>query len=276
MLTKKIILYWFSAIIIFVSTNSYSEESFNDDFSLSIGGYSIMRYDSTMSLTDKGVGAGFSISPEDTLGWNTEQTVFRIDGHYRFNSEHSITVTWYSIDSSGNKVLTQDIEWVDKNGNTITIPTGARVDSKFNYDIYKVGYLWSFYNSDKVELAAGAGLHVSHISVELTSDTTSSGIGAKDAKSTVPLPVLSFLLNYSVNPKMSWYLNSEYFSLAYDQWYGVYNDTRLGIEYRAYDKFGVGASFGGNGLKLIKDTSDSKFKLENRMTGVMFYLKGYL
>jgi len=163
------------------------------------------RDDSAMSLATNGV--GINISPEDTLGLKTEQTVFRLDGHYRLNSQDAVTFSWYNINTESSKILTHDIEWADENNNKITIPIGVRTTSRFNYDVYRIGYLWSFYNTDKVELSAEAGLQITHIEVNLKSDTTSSGADAGDIKSTVPLPLLAFGLNYNVSPKLFWYLN---------------------------------------------------------------------
>lgn len=253
----------------------HAEEDLKDTFKIAIGGYSITNYDSSMSLTDMNIGVGVSLVPEDTLGWDTRQSVFRIDGHYRFSNEHSLIYSWYRITTDSSKVLSEDIEWVDENGDTITIPTGASVSSGLEYDIYKIGYLWSFYHSDKVELAAGAGLHVTRIAVNLIADTTSSGIDATNVRTTMPLPVLSFGLKYHMTPRWSWYLKSEYFSLSYDDWNGVYSDGQLGVEYRAFDNFALGMGISGNSLKIEEETSDYKFTYDNRVTGLLVYLAGY-
>lgn len=252
-----------------------ASDSVDDKFKFAIGGYKITRYDSSLSLTDRGVGAGVSIIPENTFGWDSKQTVFRADGHYRFNKSHSLTYSWYSIDTSNNKVLSEDIEWVDESGGTITIPTGARVDSGINYDIYKVGYLLSFYSTDKVELMTGAGLHVTRIALNITTDTSSSGIDAESVKTTLPMPVISFALKYQITPRTSWHLKSELFKLSFDDWDGVYSDSQIGMEYRAFDHYGLGVGIGTNTLKIVEETSDYKFTYENRVTGLLVYLAGY-
>jgi hypothetical protein len=258
-----------------ITSSVHAEKKFNDDFRIAIGGYNITQYDSTLSLTDSGVGAGVSIVPSDTFGWDSRQTVFRIDGSYRFTDEQSLTASWYSINNSNTKVLSQDIEWVDQNGNTIIIPTGATVKSGLSYDIYKVGYLWSFYHNEKVELSAGAGLHVTRVAIDISSDTTSSGVDARNVRTTVPLPVLSIGLKYHVTPRFLWYAKSQFFSLSYDDWRGNYTDAQLGMEYRLYDQFGVGVGVGSNSLKITQDTPDYQFTFENRISGILLYLAGY-
>ena len=255
--------------------HALAEERPADTFRISVGGYSLSRYESGMSLTDQNLGAGVSISPQDTLGMTNERTVFRLDGHYRFTRDHALTYSLYSINSHGNKSIEEEIDWVDENGDPITIPIGASVDSKLDYDIYKIGYLWSFYHTDKVELSAGAGIHYTRVAVSLTSSTTSSGIEAKDVSTSLPLPVLSFGLTYHVTPKFQWYLQSEFFFLKFDKYDGTYTDSAIGMEYRAFKNVGLGIGVGSNTLKLIEETDDYKFQFDNRITGLLVYVAGY-
>ena len=254
---------------------SYAEDARTDKFKFAIGGYTLTRYDSEISVTEPHTGAGVSVNPEDTFGLKTEQSVFRIDGYYRFNENHALTYSWYRISSDGNKSVDNEINWVDKNGNAITIPIGASVNTSLDYDIYKLGYLWSFYHNDKVELSAGAGLHITRIAIGLQADTTSSGIDATDVAMTVPLPVLTFGLTYYVTPKFSWYFKTEIFSLAYQDWEGVYTDTTAGVEYRAWKHVGLGFALANNSLKVTEDTSKYKFTYDNRISGGLLYVAAY-
>ena len=257
------------------TSNVFAAEGVVDKFKISLGGYSLARYESTMSLTDVGTGAGVSIDPQETLGVQNERTVLRLDGYYRFNNEHSLTYSWYSISSHGYKALEKEIEWVDEDGNPITIPIGASVNSILDYDIYKIGYLWSFYKTDKVELTAGAGLHIAKLTVGLTTSTTSSGIDAQNVSTSLPLPVLSFGISYHVTPSFQWYLKSEFFALKFDKYDGTYTDSTLGMEYRAFDNVGLGIGFGSNSLKLIEKTDDYKFQFDNRISGLSLYVAAY-
>lgn len=263
--------------LLFTMINSaYAEDDTEtDNFRIAIGGYTLSRYDSFVSLTDPDLGAGISISPEDTLGLNTDQAVARIDGNYRFNKKHALTYSWYSISSDGNKTLDEEFDWVDENGDPITIPVGATVTSTIDYDIFKLGYLWSFHHTDKVELAFGGGLHITRIAVDLTSDTTSSGIDSTDVSTTVPLPVVSFALNYNITPKLSWYIKSEFFALSFGDWEGSYTDSTFGLEYRAWKHIGLGFGLGSNALSLAEDTTDENFVFNNQISGALLYVASY-
>ena len=119
----------------------------DDRFRVSAGAFSVFRYESTTSLTSARAGLGVGFSPQDTLGWDSSQTVLRLDARYRFNRTHSLNLSWYRISVDGARSLLEEIAWIDQDGNPITIPVGASVSSGLSYDIYKLGYLWTFYGN---------------------------------------------------------------------------------------------------------------------------------
>jgi len=261
-----------SMLILAVFGQVNAQESGADKFKIALGGYALTRYESTLALTEANTGLGVSISPEDTLGVKREQAVFRVDGRYRFNNRHSVTFSWYRIGSNGNRSIQKEIEWVDQNGDPVVIPIGAAVETSLDYDIYKLGYLWSFHNSEKVELAVGGGLHYTRIAVGLTAETTSTGVDARRVNTSVPLPVLSFALGYHVTPKLKWYLKSEFFALAFQDWDGVFTDTSLGLEYNVMRNLALGLGIGSNALRVTEETDDYRFKFDNRISGALFYV----
>jgi hypothetical protein len=244
----------------------------NDRFELSAGGYAVFQYDSAVSLTATEAGVGISFSPRDTLGLNSEQTVFRMDGRYWFKPNHAMTFSWYRISSRNRKTLLDDIEWVDDDGNTVVIPIGTSVSSSLGYDIYKLGYLWSFYQSEKVELAAGAGLHIAHIGLGLSAQSGLFDDELRKAESDLPMPVLSFALEYSVTPRFDWYIKTQLFSLELGEWRGLYSDVQLGIDYQLFEHIGVGAALGSNALEVVREYDNMRFGFDNRVSGLHVFV----
>ena len=263
------------AVLLIMTAPVHAEEDVPDKFRVALGGFAVVRYDSLMSLTEPNLGAGISISPEDTLGLSSEQAVLRLEGYYRFTKKHAMTYSWYKISSDGSKVLEVEFDWIDENDDTITIPVGAKVDSSLSYDIFKLGYLWSFHHSDKVEMSAGVGLHMTSIEVGLQTDTTTSGLNARDVDTTLPLPVFSFSVVYHVTPKFAWHLKQEFFALQFDKWDGNYTDSTLGMEYRFFENVGLGIALSSNSLKVTEKEDDYKFSYDNRISGVLINVAAY-
>jgi hypothetical protein len=275
LIRKKRLFILLAAMFMVAFNQAYAEDVVPDKFKIALGGYAVLRYNTLLSLTEPNLGVGVAINPDASLGLSAEQSVLRLEGYYRFNNKHALTYSWYSIGSEGNKSLEEEIDWIDENGNPITIPIGARVGTILNYDIYKVGYLWSFLHTDKVELGVGAGLHATRIEVELNAEYTGSEVSTADVSTTVPLPVVSFGVGYNVTPKFSWHIKTELFALKFDDWDGVYTDSSLGMEYRVFKHVGLGIGLASNSLRVTEDANDYRFYYDNRITGVMLDVAAY-
>jgi hypothetical protein len=261
-------------ILLFGGGNCIADDSW-DRVKLSAGVFDIFRYDSTISLTETNSGLGVSFTPQDTLGWSAEQTLTRLDGLLRVNEAHALNLTWYSLSTSGNRSIQEELDWVDINGNATVIPIGAGVSSRLGFDTYKLSYFWSFYHSEKVELSVGAGLHMTDVAVELAAEITSTGVAASDADTTLPLPVVGFRMNYNVTPKFSWYVRSEIFSIEFDEWEGTYSTAQLGMEYRAFEHVGFGLGVASDAFIVTEETKHHRFQFKNRLTGLHAFVSAY-
>ncbi len=240
---------------------------------LALGGYLLADFDSALSLEDSAAGAGIAISPTRTLGMAFENTVLRFDGLRRLGGPHSLVFSWYSIRSDGYKAIQEAFSWEDEDGNSIVIPVGAQVSSRLKYDIVKLGYRWSFYHSDKVELAVGAGLHVTRFSMALDASTTiPASRSARDVSTTVPLPVVAFTLAYQVDPRWSWSLDNQWFAMRVGEYSGNYTDVTLRVEYQAWKRVGIGLGIGSNNLAIGRENADYRFTFRNRIAGGLMYL----
>jgi len=239
-----------------------------DRWKIGIGGYALSDFDANMTLESAASGAGLSISPIETLGMDFDTTVFRMDGRYRISDAHGLQFSWYRISSNGYKILGKDIEWGE-----IVIPASAEVNSELKYDIFKLGYLWSFYHNDKVELGVGGGIHATRLSLAL--QARSSGgthLDTQDVDTTVPLPVVMFMIAYRIDDKWSWSIENQWFSMNFETIRGAYNDSTVRIEYQAWDNVSLGVGLGVNNLFLEDDNGDYIFRYRNRIAGGMLYV----
>jgi hypothetical protein len=91
------------------------------------------------------------------------------------------------------------------------------------------------------------------------------------AKSNVPMPVLSFVLDYNVTPKFDWFLRTQLFALDLGEWRGLYSDIELGMKYQLFEHIGIGAGIGSNGLDVVREDDDTRFEFENRVSGLHLF-----
>jgi hypothetical protein len=195
-------------------------------------------------------GAGVLIDVEDTLGMKAHNTVFRVGGDYRFGAErrHRMDLEYFYFNRSSNKTLGKDIV-VDN----VTFAAGTNVDATFNFQILKAAYSYSFFQDDRMDLAASIGLFVMPIKFQV--DAGTAGKNA-DLKFTAPLPVLGLRGDFAITPK--WFFRSkiEFFYLEYKNFTGGLLDTNLAVEYNAWKNFGVGFGLENFRVKLSAEGKD--------------------
>lgn len=246
-----------------------------DTFMVSLGSYAIFKSDTSVSLTERNLGTGVALSPQDTLGVDVDESVVRLDARYRFTPEHAISFIWYRISTEGSRELEHDIDWLNESGEQITLSAGAQVDTDFSYNIYSLNYNWSFYQNDKVELFASAGLHSTRFAIDLDASVEGSNISQEEAMnvaSTVPLPVLGLGLRYWVTQDLSWFMQTQLFALKYEDWNGTFSNLDIGIEYRVLPHLGVGLGVGTNSLNVTESTDEYRFAYSSKLTGVNLFL----
>jgi hypothetical protein len=166
----------------------YDEHPPEERFQIRIGGFIIDRFDSTQFPV------GTLIDLEENFEVDSRESVLRIDGFYRFSKQHRIDWTYYRSRRDGESVATE--EYVigdpdDPEGGFI-IPKDARISTDWNFDLLKLGYVWSFLNKRRYEAFVGAGLNIRKVDVKIEYQATLATFGESDrldAAETLPLLV---------------------------------------------------------------------------------------
>ncbi len=242
-----------------------------DKWKINAGAMFVTNFETEMQITPKNVPVSARINTKDQLGMNSDTSVFRLDGYYRFNNTHSMDFSYFSVRSDGKRNINRDIHWNDN-----TISAGASINSHFNMDVYKLNYDYSFYHNDKVELTLTAGLHITGIDLGLGASGTVDG-NATDSYSsssaaTLPLPVFGFKGEYTIiNKTLFVNYKSDYFFLDYEGFKGRLVSSSVALEYRFVNHVGVGLGYNSNNIYLKADDGDTKLEVSNNLTGALLY-----
>jgi len=253
-----------TALVGMVSPGSAEEEQMPDRFMLRLGGYHVSNAETIVRLDANNLPVGTYIDFSDTLGGDTSTTVFRADGRYRFNDQHGLIMSWYSLRFKGSKVLEKDIEW-----NGEVYPINTRVNSEINFDVYKLNYQYSLFHNEKVELGASFGFHIMKTEARLEAE----GINQSGGQSvTTPLPVFGLLGEYNFTPRLSAYYNYQLFFINYeDKLRGSLQDFLIGLEYRLFRNVGIGAAYNRFALNAKIKGDKSTLYLDANWNGGMLY-----
>lgn len=163
---------------------------------------------------------------------------------------------------------------IDIDGQPILV--GARIESYLNTAIFKLGYNYSFYHSDKVEMAVGGGLHITGLDAGVKGEITVGdprAVASESSSLTAPLPVVSLKLRYKITPALSWGLSTDVFLLTFGDYEGQFRDTNLNLEWRFSKHAGLGGGFNSNELSIeASPNTGNRTALSNSLTGIHTYL----
>lgn len=215
-----------------IPADAAGQESPWETFSVSFGGF-VADINSDIRLGLNNAGTGIDVNLEDALGLKTTTSVFRIGATYRFGKtrRHQAEFSWFSMNRSASKTLGQDVT-IDN----VVYPIGTNVNSFLDIQIYKASYNYSFFQDERVNLAAGIGVFV--MPIEYGVDA--SGIGNTEEDITAPLPVIGLRADFALTPK--WFLraSTDLFYLKVGDFKGSVLSTSTAVEYKPWKNFGFG------------------------------------
>jgi hypothetical protein len=269
----------FVVSLLFSIQPAWAENPGSDDtpwekFSLNAG-YFISSINTELSL---GTGLGVTADVEELLGLDTTNSVFRVDAFWRFtdNRRHRLDFTWFSFRRDGSTTIGKDFTIKDDAGNETTIPAGSQVNTKFDLDIYKAAYSYSFFQDDRMDLAANIGLYVMPIDIGINA---SGFINVDETQRfTAPLPTLGMRFDFAITPK--WFLRSGFdvFYLEIKEFKGTIYESHAAVEYLPWKNLGFGLGYNAFNLDIEADGEDYPQidftgKLNFRYSGLLLYAK---
>jgi hypothetical protein len=239
-----------------------AEDLEGDRFSLSLGVFVTDR-DTDTQLD--GTTTGSDINFEKDLGLDSSDSVFRLDGSYRFNERHRLDFSVFDLSRSASRAIDRDIQWGDSLYTVNTV-----VDADVDLKIYKAAYTYAFMRRDKGYLGLTAGLYVA----DTRSSITEQSLGqATIGDITAPLPVIGLRGEYALSDRWSFRASSEFFALEYNDVDGSLIDLYAGIDYSVLDNISLG--IGVNSVSIDVDASKTSFagSIDWQYVGGLVFLK---
>jgi hypothetical protein len=224
-----------------------------EKFSINLGGF-ISTIDSNLRIGANGLAVNIDL--EDMLGLDSEQSVFRVDGIWRFsdNRRHRFDLGWFSYKRESTKQVLNDFDVEGPGGSRITVPAGTTVESNSDVDIFKGTYSYSFIQDDRVDLGLSIGLYVMPIKTGLKA---AGLVDVSEAASfTAPLPVLGLRADIAITPKWFLRFGSELFYLEYDNFKGSLVNAFTKLEYNPWKHVGLGLGVESLRLKIDSESND--------------------
>jgi len=249
------------------------KEEFRDRLMIRGGWAYVFGVNADVTLRGDRTGIGTSIDFSKTLGGEDSTDAIRVDSLYRFNERHALGFSWYRVGLGGqNTILDQQIQIGDN-----TINANATVNSSLNLNLYRLIYNYSFYRSDKVELALSPGLYMAGTKFNLTAQgnilfpNNQTGTSTDvNEQLTVPLPSFGFVMNYNITPRFQFQNRVDFFYVNIGDYEGAMFEFYAGLEYRLFRHFAIGAAYDRLTADL-QDTSRGGFEFDLSYNLAYFY-----
>lgn len=242
-----------------------------EKFSVNLGGF-FASINSNISINGTEMGLGVNINLEDALGLSTSNTVIRGEAEYNFGSRKRsyVRMGYFGLFRNASKILETELEL----GGTV-YPIGTEVQSKYNMQIFRGMYDYSFFKDERIMLSLSAGLYVLPMDFSVGTDY----IIDESAKVIAPLPVLGFRNSFLIAPKVILKQNVEFLYLKTGSFKGLISDLNMWVEYNPLKHFGFGLGFNTFRFNFTayESIGDRDFMgtLSTGFTGMLFYGRYY-
>jgi hypothetical protein len=235
-----------------------------DRFSVSLGVF-ITNRDTVTQLDGDIPDSGTDVDLENDFGLDSSDSVFRIDGYFKFNEKHRIDFSAFDLSRTASKQIQREIEWDGE-----IYPIDTVIAAGLDLNIYKLAYTWSFIRKANGYLGASAGLYVADIGTSLSA----TSIGQSSSRAvTAPLPVIGLRGRYDFGEKWSLRGSAEVFAFEYDDFDGSLYDFYAGLDYQFFDHVAIGV--GVNSVRMNLGVTKSNFNgdLDWRYDGGLLFFK---
>jgi hypothetical protein len=250
-------------IAAFPSLAAAANDPWSAPFSIQIGGFDANA--TTKVRLDSSSGAnGTSGSFEGDLGLEERKTLPTFDFTWRWNRRHALEGSIVSLHRDGSRTLTGQINWGD-----VTFPVSTTVTSKFDSDIVRVGYRYSFVNEPGGEFSMLLGLHWTNL------DTGISNVAGTISKSvSVDFPLPTVGLRGSARLGDNWRLAGfgQFLKLKIGDYDGSILNGSVAVEWAFLRQAYAGLGYNYYKYKLTAEKENAHGKFDFRFDGPALYV----
>jgi opacity protein-like surface antigen len=231
-------------------------------FNLQIGAFQAEA--STQARLDASSGAaGSSLSFEGDLAVEDSKTLPTLDFTWRLAKHHAFEGSIVSLHREGTRTLTGQVNWGD-----LTFPVSTAVNSKFDSDIFRFAYRYSFVNEPGGEFAVLLGVHYTNIESEI------AGVAGNLSKSTAveyPLPTIG--VRGSARLGDNWRISGfgQILKLKIDEYDGEVINYGVGLEWAYARNMTAGIGYDYYKYNVVSTKERTRFEFDYRFDGPKLY-----
>ena len=206
---------------------------------------------------------GTELSLESDLGVQKTKTLPDFYFVWRINPRHAIEGEWLTLERSGSRVITGQVDFGDA-----TFPINTSVNTTFDSNIFRVAYRYSPINEGGNGLGFLLGLHYTQID---TSIAGQAGNVSDSASVDVPLPTLG--IRGAVKFADNWRLTGfgQILKLKVGDYDGELYNVSAAVEWAFMPNAYVGLGYKYYDYRLTSEKGNARGKFEYKFDGPALY-----
>ncbi len=241
-------------------------------FSLDLG---IFYPDRQLDLAVNGTVTGINdeIHFDEGVRLDNADNTFAAELAWRYRGRWSIVGQYFKSTDSARAVLDEDIEWGD-----VVFGAGSSAAVGSQFSLTRIFFGRQLNTSKFHDVGIGAGIHWLHIGAFIEGEILINGTpeGARRSVSVeAPLPNIGVWYKYSMSPRWALRTRLDLFSANIDEYEGLLMNVGFGVNYQAFEHFGIGLNYNYVELDVKIKKSDWRGNIETTYDGVYVYASFY-
>ena len=241
-------------------------------FSLDLG---VFFPDRKLDLRINGTGSGNNdeIDFDKGVQLGSADTTFAAEMSWRFRGKWSVVGQYFESNDSVGAVLEEDIEWGD-----VVFGAGSNAAVGTKFSLTRIFFGRQLDTSRTHDIGIGGGIHWLHIGSFIEGEILVNGTPAAARRSVsveAPLPNIGAWYKYSISPRWALRGRLDLFSADIGDYDGLLVNVSLGVNFQAFEHFGIGLNYNYFELDVGIDKSDWRGNIETIYEGVYVYASFY-
>jgi hypothetical protein len=238
----------------------------NDRLRLTLGAQHVSS--TTTLRVDSSAGVpGTQFNAEDVLDLDKSDYEPKFQAAVRVATRHRLIFDYFTLDRSGSTVLTDPLVFKD-----VIFLVGDPVQSRLDLRTLGIAYAYSFWHSEKLEIAAELGVHATDISAEAKVQTATRHVTQSEDVAG-PVPTLGLDATYVFSTRFYIDARYQYLKVNID-----HNDGKLAFFdfdaiYRYRPNVALGVGYNGVKANFLSTKTDNAGYVDFNTKGPEFFVR---
>ncbi len=241
-------------------------------FSLDVG---VFFPDRKLDVRVNGSIAGINEEIDFDTGFqlgNADET-FAAELTWRFRGKWSVVGQYFKSSDSASAVLQEDIEWGD-----VVFGAGSNAAVGSDFSLTRIFFGRQLDTSKSHDFGIGAGLHWLEMGSFIEGTILINGTPTTSRRSVregAPLPNIGAWYKYSISPRWALRTRLDLLSADVGDYDGLLLNVALGVNFQAFEHFGVGVNYNYFELDVSINKSGWRGNIETTYDGIYVYASFY-